>query len=180
MGIRGKPRPCSRCVPILILEAMPTTAPRVLSPAQLTAWDTCPAAYRWTYVERLPVPAADQRPRLLSAALHALLAAYVRHCVAQRVPQAPDVLDHLPRACYQAGVVAHATVPLYRAALHTIRPFLTRWPLVDLRQSCRRQARYRRGRRRVRVSRTSPAHRSGPARIVRPQYVSTSHPCRWR
>lgn len=100
---------------------------RPLSASQLEAYDSCPAAYRYTYVDRLPAPEADQRQRLLGSALHAVVERYVRHCVATRSPQDLEALERLPQELYKSGAVRHATASLYREALGILRPFLQRW-----------------------------------------------------
>ena len=57
-----------------------------LSPSRLEAWDRCPRAYRFEYVDRLPRSQADEYPLLLGLACHALLEAYVREALARGQP----------------------------------------------------------------------------------------------
>lgn len=101
--------------------------PLVLSASQLEAYDACPAAYRYAYVDRLPAPEADQRQLLLGSALHAVLEHYVRHCVARRIDGDVAALDAIALALWERGVVRHATASLYREAVAVVRPFLARW-----------------------------------------------------
>ena len=75
-----------------LLRMTTETLPRV-SPSRLEAWDRCPAAYRFAHVLGLPQPVADQRPRLLGSAAHALVEAYARE--ARATGRRPP-LDRLP------------------------------------------------------------------------------------
>jgi hypothetical protein len=103
-----------------------------LSPSRLEAWDRCPQAYRFEYVDRLPRSQADEYPLLLGLACHALLEAYVREALARGQAPGTEALGALARALHSRGAVAAATASLYREAAALLTPWLGRsTPALD-------------------------------------------------
>lgn len=100
-----------------------------LSASRLEAWDRCPRAYRFEYVDRLPVPLADQRPRLLGEVAHLLLEHYTRACLAARQPALPGRLPALARELARAERQPARGPGLYREAEALVARFLDAHPV---------------------------------------------------
>jgi putative RecB family exonuclease len=101
-----------------------------LSPSRLEAWDRCPLAYRFEYIDRLPRPQADEYPLLLGLACHALLEAYVREALARGSPPGAQALGALGQALHCRGAVPAATASLYREAAAMLTPWIGRSTLA--------------------------------------------------
>jgi putative RecB family exonuclease len=101
-----------------------------LSPSRLEAWDRCPQAYRFEYVDRLPRSQADEYPLLLGLTSHALLEAYVREALARGQPPGAEALGGLARTLHSRGAVPAASASLYREAAVLLTPWLGRSTLA--------------------------------------------------
>ncbi len=98
-----------------------------LSPSRLEAWDRCPAAYRFEYVLRLPEPIANQRPRLLGSAAHALLEAYVQEVLRTGTRPPLATLSALAASLVEQRRVPDASTEVIREALELVTSWLAQW-----------------------------------------------------